>query len=89
MKVKVVTTYISELGNTFTTPEQAIADDDRLPRLIAAYESDLMRMETLEMFGGKPRMPEELDELKSDWKAAIARYRKMWIEVQESRVSYK
>ena len=87
MRIEVKTTYISELGNGYSTPERAIADDDRLPRLISTYEGDLVQIETLGTFGGKKLMPLELAEMISDWKRIIADYKNKWARVQAQRAA--
>ena len=46
MKRKV--TYVSERGREFNTPEEAIAYDDEIPRIIRIYEGDLKKYEAIE-----------------------------------------
>ena len=73
MKSKII--YISELDRSFTTAEAAIADDNRLPEIIAKYKDDLRRMEDgLEMFGRSP----VTNELKEQWRKAIFDYELRW-----------
>ncbi len=79
--MEVITTYRSILGMGFDTPELARADEDRLPRIIATHENDLVRMERGELFAGKP--PTEED--KQLWRAAIADYKTKWAAVQTQR----
>ena len=72
--------YISELGRSFDTPDAAIEDDRRLLRTITIYEGDLVRMEAGGLFAGKP----VTEELKEQWRHAIARYKAQWAEAQAS-----
>lgn len=72
--------YLSELGRSFDTPDAAIEDDRRIPRIIATYEGDLVRMEAGGLFAGKP----VTDELKEQWRHAIAGYKAQWAEAQAS-----
>jgi hypothetical protein len=46
MKRKV--TYVSERGREFNTPEDAIAYDEEIPRIIRIYEGDLKKYEAIE-----------------------------------------
>jgi hypothetical protein len=41
------TIYVSILGQGFATAAEAMADEDRLPRVIATYKGDVKRMESL------------------------------------------
>ena len=73
--------YISELGRSFDTAEEAIEDDARLPGIIAVYEDDLRRMEAGdETFAGRPVN----DELKALWRQSIADYKACWVTAQAS-----
>lgn len=73
--MQVVTTYVSELGRSFATSAEALADDARLPGIIRTYESDLERMEAgLEVFGSEP----VTEDLKRQWRNAIAGYKAKW-----------
>ncbi len=73
--------YISELGRGFSTVEEAIEDDKRLPYVISVYRNDLERMEAgLETFGSAP----VTEELKENWRNAIAGYEEKWVKAQAS-----
>ena len=73
--------YVSELGRTYDTPEDAISDDKRLPQIIAVYEKDLARMEAgLKTFGCGP----VTEELKQQWRKTITDYKTKWEKAQLS-----
>ncbi len=75
------TKYISELGRICDTKEAAIEDDMRLPGIIHTYELDLARMrEPGAVFANKP----VTEELKEEWKRAIAGYKRKWANAQNS-----
>jgi hypothetical protein len=69
------------LGREFATPEEAMADEDRLPSIISTYQNDLVKMKRTGIFAGK----EVDDDLIQGWKGAIAGYEKQWEEVQKQR----
>lgn len=73
--------YISETGRSFDTPEEAIQEDKRLPKIIATYKADLAKMEGgAETFGSVPVTAEMIQQ----WKDAIKGYEEKWEAAQLS-----
>jgi len=81
--MRVKTTYVSILGREYETPEEARADEDRLPSIIATYTRDLQRIQNGEMFAGKPGPhPQHLIDTFAE---SLADYEAKWVEVQAQR----
>lgn len=74
--------YISENGRVFSTPEEAIEDDKRLPRTIELYTNDLHKMlePGVRTFAGEAVTPERIEM----WKKAIVGYEEKWTRAQIS-----
>ena len=83
--MKTVIKYVSALGREFADPWQAMADEDRLPSIIATYEHDLTRLVVGNEYGGKILTEEEVAEMVPDYQRAVADYKAKWDEVQAQR----
>ena len=67
------------MGNSFDNPKGAFDDERRLPRIIAMYEADLVKMETTGEFAGRT---DNIDEMITQWKNVIADYKVKWANVR-------
>ncbi len=83
--MKTLIQYVSALGRQFSTPEEAIADEDRLPRIIATYKGDLPKLVPGGGFGAKGLSAAEADEARNSHLKMIATYEQLWAEVQAQR----
>ena len=84
--MKVVTKYISILGREFDNPADAIADEDRLPSIIATYERDLAKQVVGGSYGKNKILTEEMvAEDRPMFQQALDDYKAKWAEVQAQR----
>ncbi len=86
--MRTITKYISALGQEFASPEAAMADEDRLPRLIATYEQDLSRLVPGGEYGGKILIDnDDLAETRRGYQSELNRFKRKWAEVQAQRAA--
>jgi hypothetical protein len=85
--VKTVVSYVSILGRSFEKVEDALADEDRLPGIIATYRRSLLKLQRGETHAGVSG-PHPLEDIEA-FAHAVADYEAKWAEVQEQRKGNK
>lgn len=81
--MRIVTKYVSILGREFDTIAAAMADEDRLPAIIATYTESVRKLRAGEEFAGKPGPHPQADI--DGFAAMLADYEAKWAVVQKER----
>jgi hypothetical protein len=83
--MKMVPTYVSAAGGSFSTPEAALAAEDQIPKLIAHYRAELPKFTVGNKYGGEILTEALAQAYRNRMNEAITDYEARWATVLKER----